>query len=72
MSDRFKNGMEARLGILGDEENASAEDLILTTLEHQNRASALLAKKTTDRSTVLMFASKVPKKLCFSIYEVTK
>ena len=49
MSDRFKNGMEARLGILGDEENASAEDLILTILEHQNRALALLAKKTTDR-----------------------
>ena len=49
MSDRFKNGMEARLGILGDEENASAEDLILTTLGHQNRALALLAKKTIDR-----------------------
>ena len=49
MSDRFKDGMEARRGILGDEENASAEDLILTTLEHQNRALALLAKKTTDR-----------------------
>ena len=49
MSDRFEDGMEARRGILGDEENASTEDLILTTLEHQNRVLALLAKKTTDR-----------------------